>query len=545
LLNFRKIILFLFFLSIAAPCFPQVTTSPPFCFEEEDGSPAQCFPVPIKVSNGKMTTNADGSISLDLTGGVGGTGDLVTVNGTDIDTTANFLTNTEITFVSTDGGAGGPDDVTATINDVVTVTDWTLTSPIVVSVDVTGSTLGGNIYFDELTVSEILALDASGYVQTLAVATYPSLTELARLKGITDSITTLLDAKQGTLTNSAGLASALSDESGSGLVLFGTSPVVTDMSVTGSTMGGNIHLDDLTVSEILALDGSGYIQTLAVVTYPSLVELARVKGVTSAIQTQFSGKQSTLTNSQGLYEALSDESGTGLALFGTSPVVTSISVTGSTLGGIVDGGEATSWEMPNAAAPTTDVTGKFGFDTDIITQGLMSVFGSTAQNYVVATVDTPEDNEIPKYDSASGSIYWEDDTGGSGSGDLLANGTVPMTADFNLDGNSLTNVDTLKAATGSSLRIITDAEEFMVIVDEVETFTSGAMASTLRASSGVHVNPEGATASIVAFGTGATANPCVTYGEGSLFYNTTDNVMCFCPDAVSSKRISFASSSCF
>jgi len=51
-------------------------------------------------------------------------------------------------------------------------------------------------------------------------------------------------------------------------------------------------LSSLTASQILALDGSGNIQSLAVATYPSLTELSYVKGVTSAIQTQIDTKQS-------------------------------------------------------------------------------------------------------------------------------------------------------------------------------------------------------------------------------------------------------------
>jgi hypothetical protein len=53
-------------------------------------------------------------------------------------------------------------------------------------------------------------------------------------------------------------------------------------------------LSSLTVSQILALDGSGNIQSLATATYPSLTELSYVKGVTSAIQTQLNTKGYTL-----------------------------------------------------------------------------------------------------------------------------------------------------------------------------------------------------------------------------------------------------------
>jgi hypothetical protein len=50
-------------------------------------------------------------------------------------------------------------------------------------------------------------------------------------------------------------------------------------------------LSSLTASQILALDASSNIQSLANSTYPSLTELAYVKGVTSGIQTQINGKQ--------------------------------------------------------------------------------------------------------------------------------------------------------------------------------------------------------------------------------------------------------------
>src|SRR3990167_24920 len=83
--------------------------------EEEDASPS-CAGTILKVSNATLTDNADGSCSVD-TGG-GGSGDVVTVNSTAIDTTANFKDTTTITWALIDGGAGGPDDAQATAVDV-------------------------------------------------------------------------------------------------------------------------------------------------------------------------------------------------------------------------------------------------------------------------------------------------------------------------------------------------------------------------------------------------------------------------------------------
>lgn len=83
--------------------------------EEEDGSPST-FPWKLKFSNGTVTDNGDGTVSITNTGGGGGTvDDDVTVNSTTVDTTANFLDG-EIDFALADGGGGGPDDITATLD---------------------------------------------------------------------------------------------------------------------------------------------------------------------------------------------------------------------------------------------------------------------------------------------------------------------------------------------------------------------------------------------------------------------------------------------
>ena len=59
-------------------------------------------------------------------------------------------------------------------------------------------------------------------------------------------------------------------------------------------------------------------------------ELGNVSGSTSNIQTQLNGKQSTLINSAGLAGALSDETGTGKAVFGTSPTLVTPAISSPT-----------------------------------------------------------------------------------------------------------------------------------------------------------------------------------------------------------------------
>jgi hypothetical protein len=57
---------------------------------------------------------------------------------------------------------------------------------------------------------------------------------------------------------------------------------------------GTLHSTSMTASELTATDASKNLVSLAVATYPSLAEIAHVKGVTSAIQTQLNGKQASM-----------------------------------------------------------------------------------------------------------------------------------------------------------------------------------------------------------------------------------------------------------
>lgn len=72
----------------------------------------------------------------------------------------------------------------------------------------------------------------------------------------------------------------------------------TDLNLgTHSVTATGVTDSSLTASELVASDGSKALQSLAVATYPSLAEVAHVKGVTSAIQTQIDAKEPTLVGS--------------------------------------------------------------------------------------------------------------------------------------------------------------------------------------------------------------------------------------------------------
>ncbi len=110
----------------------------------------------------------------------------------------------------------------------------------------------GNIRISSLTASEIVATDASSNLQTLDVATYPSLVELSYVKGVTSGIQAQIDA-------------------------------ITTGFVDGSG----------TPNEITYWVDADTVGSLTTATYPSLTELTYLKGVTSAIQTQVDGKANT------------------------------------------------------------------------------------------------------------------------------------------------------------------------------------------------------------------------------------------------------------
>ncbi len=241
------------------------------------------------------------------------------------------------------------------------------------------------------TINELAYFDSTTSIASLAVATYPSLTELSYVKGLTSALQTQLNAKQASdtqLTSLAGLTYAgnggkfirvnagetdfeLAAVSGSGTVTSVAMTVPTGLTITGSpvtttgtlavaldtgyviplqttldalapktspTFATSITGSYLTASEILITDASKNIVSAPVATYPSLTELSYVKGVTSAIQTQLNAKQATITFGTGVQTALGVNIGSAGApvLFngagGTPSSLTGTNITGTASG---------------------------------------------------------------------------------------------------------------------------------------------------------------------------------------------------------------------
>lgn len=171
------------------------------------------------------------------------------------------------------------------------------------------------------TANTLAILDSSKNLISADTATYPSLTELARVKGVTSAIQTQLDAKLnlsgGTLTgilnlnranNSAQIfVNQTSTAEGVtwryGLYQTGNSNWSLHRSGFNSAevfqaresdnfveFGYGVDLDYSTADRIAIIDSSKHLVAANTSTYPSLTELAYLKGVSSALQTQLNAK---------------------------------------------------------------------------------------------------------------------------------------------------------------------------------------------------------------------------------------------------------------
>lgn len=137
--------------------------------------------------------------------------------------------------------------------------------------------------------------------------------EFVTLAGGGDALTTD-PLSQFAATTSLQLKGVISDETGSGALVFADTPTLVT-PVLGEATGTGLTLSGLTASEIVITNGSKKLVSAAVATYPSLTELTYLKGVTSAIQTQLNAKGT------GTVTSVAMSVPTGLTISG-SPVTT-------------------------------------------------------------------------------------------------------------------------------------------------------------------------------------------------------------------------------
>jgi len=366
-----------------------------------------------KASDGNLYFKNDTGTEFDLTQGAG-SGDNVSVNGgATVD--PDFISTGNVGFTNTSNS------ITANLSTnsagmLAAISDETGTG---LSVFNTAPTFETSILGNYLTASEILITDGSKKIVSAPVATYPSLTELIYLKGVTNSIQTQLDSKgtsnvsqlsdlsdvgvttatdknalmaDGDSWESRAIVEADISDLGSYITASDTVTLtnkVFDADGTGNSIT-NIENADikaaagiavnklaaLTASEIAITDGSGFLASAAVATYPSLTELAYMKGVTSAVQTQLDAKltSSGIDTFAELDAIVTDESLVGTTTINTSAKVAGIVADETGSGALVFG---TSPTLTTSDLTGTTTADSIDFDDNEIIEAKIKDYSET------------------------------------------------------------------------------------------------------------------------------------------------------------------------
>lgn len=326
--------------------------------------------------------------------------------------------------------------------------------------------------------------------------------------------------------SSVNLAAAVTGETGSGALVFGTSPTLSGATLSGTTVAATVrasgsggllleanagadvlllgaggsanatayggwNFDAATANTIASFGASKTLTSLSTATYPNLTELSYVKGVTSAIQTQLNAKINSLTDpnadrilfwddSEGQYAYLTV--GSGLSLTGTT-----LSATGGGSGDVV--GPASS--VDNRIVLFDGVTGKLIKDS-----------GALLSDYIPTSQIGTDSGDIPQL-GAAGSLNLGD---GSGSTAVNIDGGSSGSASYGISGLSWQDSDgeiiSFNSESITSNRLVTfqDATGTVALLSDIPPSGSGGY------------QPYDADLAAIAAGTWTGANSITTLG---------------------------------
>jgi hypothetical protein len=220
-------------------------------------------------------------------------------------------------------------------------------------------------------------------------------------------------------TTSLQLAGVISNETGSGALVFGTAP----------TLDAAVLTTKVNVPRVTALPGTPSAGDTVVVTDDSAVG-ACDSGAGAAISLCMytgaawdaigdggsgGGLASTDIDTCAEFAAImAGETGTcgGIVLSAGPTFTGTVTVADETGTGVADWGGATSFEIPNAAAPTVNAAGEIALDTNYWGSlgGFIGYDGTGVVGFVgIQTADTCTEGQVPKYNATPDTWTCEDD----------------------------------------------------------------------------------------------------------------------------------------
>ena len=469
-------------------------------------------------------------------------------------TLANLIvTNPIVGSVTGSSGSTSGNAATATLATTATTlatpraingTAFDGSAPITVTADastLTGSTLNATVTGSSLTsVGTLANLTVTAPIVGSVNGNAATVTTNANLTGDVTSV-----GNATTLTNAAVITKVLTGYTAGAATVAATDNILEAIQKVDGNDALKAPLASPTFSGTPSLPtGTTGITQTALTSNTTLATTAYADAAAGAAVT---GKQNTLTNSSGLAGALNDETGTGLAVFATNPILTTPNLgTPSTLVGTNITGTAaglTAGKVTTNANLTGDVTsvgnsttvGKInGTSLSSLSTGILKNTTSTGvPSIAVAGTDYLAPNAtLTNIGSLSNSTGYLKNTG---------------TGTFTYVG-SITDADLSTIATAgkisNSATTATNANTASAIVarDAIGNFTAGTITGTL---SGTATNVSGIVA-IANGGTGSSSQNFVdlttdqSIGGVKQFQKAATNANSF--DAVSSATINFLES---
>lgn len=394
------------------------------------------------------------------------------------------------------GGAGGTGDVTS--NTVSSVDG---------EAAVFNSTTGKQIRRFTLTglvksTSGVLSAAASGTDYELPLTFNSPLTRSTNAISCATCGVTGTGLQQFASTTSAQFFGIISNETGSGAVVGGTAPTITNAVlttpfVTDLTNMTHTHTSTSSGGTLdAAAIGSGTINAARLPTTINAANIADgtvssaefqfINSLTSNAQTQIDSKQATLTNSAGLMSALSDETGGaagGLAVFSKSPTIETPTIASLTNAQHTHTNAAGGGQLTDAALSAAVTVPKGGLGLTTITANKL-VKGNGASTAVVTNVDVDGSNNIVTPGSVTADQFI-----GSGSGASIGTGTATNTdlaGQLTLSGGGTATYTYAGTYTSAPIVILTVVGGAPTIVPRVSASSNTAFTVTGDASANIN-----------------------------------------------------------